>query len=959
MGSSLGAPAHWGRRFVVAGLVAVVGCAFAALTLRAGPAGGHSRAVAGRALRDLTDLPAAARGPIATALAAEDPAFAVRGLRAANPYQGFQERFSASGVTLRSGAARLRLTLSGYGRVASMTRARPATPRAVANRVSYARGGLREWYANGPLGLEQGFDVLRAPQGPGPLTLALHTAGNLAASDRGAAITLAGAGQTLSYGALRATDATGRHLPAALGFHGHTIVVRVQDRAARYPVHIDPLVQKAILTNNAGRANDEAGASVAVSGDTIAVGVPAHTVGTVRNQGAVYVFAMPVGGWKNITKPTAILTTADGAKGDLLGGAVAFSGDTIVAGADSHKVGTATGAGTVYLFTKPSSGGWVTTAQPDAELIAFDPAQGDGFGFRVAASPDTIVVGVPFHTLGGNTGQGVAYVFTKPATGWASTSASAQLNADDGATSDVFGNAVDVASDGTVVVGANGHDVGANADQGEVYLWDKPPGGWVGGLTPSARFLAPDGIAGDAFGDSVAISTDTLAVGAPDRSFGNSFDHGLAYVYTKPAGGWSSTSTAAELSTADGLEQAFGSHVAVDGATVLVSAPYRTETVQNQGAILEFDRPAGGWATTSAPSADLTASDPANDTFGYALAASGGVAVVGAPFRALGARTSVGAVYVFGATAQVVPPPTASITAPGKGASYLQGQKVAAAYSCADAGGPGLVSCTGTVPNGSPVSTSTLGSHTFTVTAVDTTGKKATASVTYTVVAAPPPVLPTVSIATPANGASYLQGQKVAAAYNCADAGGPGLVSCTGTVPNGSPVSTSTLGPHGFTVTATDVLGATRAATTSYTVLKPATAGTAPTLSHVHQSHRRWREHRGSGKTPVGTTFSFRLSQDARVSLTFTRHLAGHRVGRRCAAGAPKRGERACTGKKGAGTLRLRAHSGANEVRFTGRTLGPGTYDVAIRAVNAAGKRSRSSKLTFTIVARVAEVGKR
>ncbi len=78
--------------------------------------------------------------------------------------------------------------------------------------------------------------------------------------------------------------------------------------------------------------------------------------------------------------------------------------------------------------------------------------------------------------------------------------------------------------------------------------------------------------------------------------------------------------------------------------------------------------------------------------------------------------------------------PTISITTPAASATYTQSQVVNAQYSCADeAGGSGLASCVGTVPNGSAINTSTTGTKTFTVTARDVAGNQRTASRTYTV----------------------------------------------------------------------------------------------------------------------------------------------------------------------------------------------------------------------------------
>jgi hypothetical protein len=79
--------------------------------------------------------------------------------------------------------------------------------------------------------------------------------------------------------------------------------------------------------------------------------------------------------------------------------------------------------------------------------------------------------------------------------------------------------------------------------------------------------------------------------------------------------------------------------------------------------------------------------------------------------------------------------PAVTISTPGDGATFIKGQSVAAGYSCQDeTGGSGLASCTGTVANGALIDTSTVGSHTFTVTGTDIAGNSATSTSTYKVV---------------------------------------------------------------------------------------------------------------------------------------------------------------------------------------------------------------------------------
>ena len=99
----------------------------------------------------------------------------------------------------------------------------------------------------------------------------------------------------------------------------------------------------------------------------------------------------------------------------------------------------------------------------------------------------------------------------------------------------------------------------------------------------------------------------------------------------------------------------------------------------------------------------------------------------------------------------------------------------------------------------------------------------------------PPPTAPSVQIGAPANGADYTLGQTVLASYACQDgAGGPGISSCAGTVPDGQPVNTATVGRHKFTVTATSKDGQATTSTTTYTVASP---NNHFTVTHI-KTHR-------------------------------------------------------------------------------------------------------------------------
>ena len=250
-------------------------------------------------------------------------------------------------------------------------------PTATKNRVEYRRGALTEWYVNGPLGLEQGFTLAAPPakRDIDPLTLALTLSGTLRASlEPGATdLELAPAGQpaSLRYRGLAASDATGRALRAWLVLDGTTLLVRVDDAAARYPLTIDPFIEQAKLTASDGAAGDRFHVSAAVSGDTVVVGASGDDVGANADQGSAYVFVKPGAGWVSGTE-TAKLTASDGAAFDRFGSSVAVSGDTIVVGASGDDVGANADQGSAYVFVKPGAG-WVSGTET-AKLTASDGA---------------------------------------------------------------------------------------------------------------------------------------------------------------------------------------------------------------------------------------------------------------------------------------------------------------------------------------------------------------------------------------------------------------------------------------------------------------------------------------------------------------------------------------------------------------------------------------------------------
>ncbi len=248
------------------------------------PAAPDARA-AGFSHEGLLSLPLAARGPVSATLGANAPVYRVStlsgGFAADNPAQRLRSSFDGAGASLTSGTTQVGLSLQAFGYASSLRAVGAVAPRANANRVLYARPGLSEWYVNGPLGVEQGFTVARAPTGHpvGPLTLSIALSGNARASlssDRQSLVLSHAGGPELRYSGLSAMDAAGHPLHSWLELRGARLLLRVDTRGARYPLRIDPFIHQGEKLNGSGLSGPYGyiGQSVALSadGDTALVG---------------------------------------------------------------------------------------------------------------------------------------------------------------------------------------------------------------------------------------------------------------------------------------------------------------------------------------------------------------------------------------------------------------------------------------------------------------------------------------------------------------------------------------------------------------------------------------------------------------------------------------------------------------------------------------------------------------
>ena len=336
--------------------------------------------------------------------------------------------------------------------------------------------------------------------------------------------------------------------------------------------------QVARLTAGDATAYDYFGESLAIYGNTAIVGAHGDDEKGV-GAGAAYIFQDTGSGWTQVAK----LTASDPGADERFGYSVAISGNIAFVGAnwDNEKGDS---AGAVYVFQKIGAG-WSQVAK----LTANDASAGAQFGNAVAMSGNTAIVGAIADSKLGYY-AGAAYVFENAGFGWSQV---AKLTASDAAASSQFGSSVAVSGD-TVVVGADADDrKGSNA--GAAYVFELEDSVW----SQLAKLTASDAAADDFFGDSVAISGDTVIVGA-DQDDEKGDNAGAAYVFRDAGSGWSEI---AKLTASDAAASSwFGSSVAISGETAIVGASLDDEKAANAGAAYIFQTSIGAGTESMAAS---------------------------------------------------------------------------------------------------------------------------------------------------------------------------------------------------------------------------------------------------------------------------------------------------------------------------------------------------------------------
>lgn len=334
--------------------------------------------------------------------------------------------------------------------------------------------------------------------------------------------------------------------------------------------------QQAQLFASDGAAGDEFGWSVALDGDTAVIGAEADDVFANVDQGTAYVFVRSGTTWTEQAHLYA--NDGSGTDRDYFGSAVAVQGDTAIVGAFLDDYLSNINQGSAYVFVRSG-----TTWSLQQHLLPSDGKTAEEFGSSVALDAETAVVGAWSDTINGNTQQGSAYVFTRSGTTW---SQQAKLEAADGQTRDFLGISVAINGD-TVIAGADTHDVSANTDQGAAYVFVRSGTTW----SQQQELLAGDGAANDQFGHSVAVHGDSAVIGAWMDTVNAATAQGSAYVFNRSGSTWTQSQ---QLTAADGTTgDQFGTSVALSSDSIVVGA-WADDVGGNvdQGTAMVFSQPA-------------------------------------------------------------------------------------------------------------------------------------------------------------------------------------------------------------------------------------------------------------------------------------------------------------------------------------------------------------------------------
>lgn len=370
-----------------------------------------------------------------------------------------------------------------------------------------------------------------------------------------------------------------------------------------------------------GDAGDVFGLSVSLGSDVGVIGAYLDDQ-SGTDAGAAYMFRRTGQTWIQEQK----LTASDGKSNDGFGNAVAYFGDAVVVGANGDDNENGTNAGSAYVFRWNG-----TTWVQESRLLSRKGSAGDAFGLGVAASDGLIIAGSLLDDLNGQR-SGSAQAFRWNGTSWVEEHLLQGLG---GAGNDMFGFSTALFGDLAVVGVPNDDDKGLDSGSVLVYRWNGSH--WF----QEQKLTAADGEIGDSFGTSVAVSDDTVLVGAVGGDDAGS-DSGSAYVFRWDGTTWNQNQKLLPPSGSSGDQ--FGSAVSLSADYIIVGAKLDDHNGVNRGSAYSFRWNGASWGQRQ----KLISNDgAAQDEFGSSVFLVENRVIIGSPGDDDAGMDS-GAAYIFG-----------------------------------------------------------------------------------------------------------------------------------------------------------------------------------------------------------------------------------------------------------------------------------------------------------------------
>jgi hypothetical protein len=405
-------------------------------------------------------------------------------------------------------------------------------------------------------------------------------------------------------------------------------------------------------------SNEYFGTSVAMGQDFLVVGTPRVTrslASPIALPGTAQIFKRDAAN-PNQWNLVKTISAGDGQPDDGFGFSVALSGDTVVIGAPGHDSDNSANAGAAYVFRR-NQGGSDNWGQV-AKIISTDIFTDDEFGISVSLDSSTLVVGAHLDNVSVSgvfrSNQGAAYVFRRDVGGADGWGPIKKISGSDCITGDQFGISVAL-NGGRLVVGARLHDPDGLNNAGAAYLFGRDFGG-ADQWGEVKKLTASDKAGGDQFGQSVAVDGDVVVVGANGADIGGRSNQGAAYVFSRNQGGADAWGQVRKIVAQDGQDgDQFGNAVSLRGDTLMVGAPVADVGGRNQrGAAYAFARIQGGTNNWGQSEKLIARDGDTGDLLGIAVATNGGQFLAGAPRANLFDQFDTGAAYVFVGNAQQI-----------------------------------------------------------------------------------------------------------------------------------------------------------------------------------------------------------------------------------------------------------------------------------------------------------------